>query len=255
MRWPHFLRRLAISIQLLDIRVHKQKGRQYFNPEWDIKFEEMDLFPESTQVNQVRDDRKSYLSSDSSKEKMTIYTIGHSNRRWETFVKLLKDNRIEMVIDVRAFPSSRKFRHFNKRNLKVFLYKEGIDYIWMGKELGGYRKKTEGLGNKSPNKGWDASGFRIYADYMLSERFEKAINKLEDLAKEKNLALMCSERLYWKCHRQLISDFLVKQGQEVWHIVDENELRKHELTRLARIEKGVLIYPEADDELRLPFPE
>lgn len=174
---------------------------------------------------------------------MTFYTIGHSSRSIEEFINLLKDYRIETLADVRAFPSSKKFPHFNTEDLEVSLTQNNIDYLWLGKELGGYRKKTEGLGDKSPNMGWEAEGFRIYADYMLSEEFKNGIEKLQDLAEHGITAYMCAEKFFWRCHRKLISDFLVSRGHKVWHIIEADHLRIHELTKIAQLKDGVLTYP------------
>jgi len=174
---------------------------------------------------------------------MRIYTIGHSTRKIEDFVSLLKAHRIKVLVDVRAFPTSTRNPHFERRNLESSLREEGIEYIWSGKELGGYRKKSEGLGEKSPNQGWETKGFRIYADYMMSDIFKMAVNRFIALAKEKTVAFMCAEKFYWRCHRRLISDYLVSLGHEVWHVVESDLIRKHELTKFATIKDGVLLYP------------
>lgn len=100
---------------------------------------------------------------------MKIYTIGHSNRGIEELLSLLRAYRIKLLVDVRAFPVSRKYPHFSRENIQQDLSQAGIEYLWLGKELGGYRKKSEGLGENSPNKAWETEGFRIYADYMLGD--------------------------------------------------------------------------------------
>lgn len=184
---------------------------------------------------------------------MLFYTIGHSTRDRNELIILLQHYEIQLLVDVRAFPQSRRNPQFNKEILKSYLSHRGIGYEWMGKKLGGYRKKAEGKGENSPNKGWKTEGFRIYADYMISSKFQEAVRKLMELAEEKRLALMCAEKLYWKCHRRLISDYLVSQGHEVWHIVDEEECRKHHLTKFAKIQNGVLTYPlpQSDSEKNL----
>lgn len=184
---------------------------------------------------------------------MRFYSIGHSTRTIEEFLFMLRSNKIEVLADVRAFPSSSKHPQFNRENLKASFTQAGIDYHWLGKELGGYRKKSEGFGNKSPNTGWDASGFRIYADYMLSDAFKAGIHKLAKLGKDKETAYMCAEKFYWRCHRRLISDYLLSLGHEVWHIMDTDNLRQHSLTPFARIQAGILIYPAKQDQSPL-FP-
>jgi uncharacterized protein (DUF488 family) len=175
---------------------------------------------------------------------MKICTIGHSNRTLENFLGLLRTYGIQTVADVRAFPGSKKFPHFVKESLSQSLDKAGILYVWMGEGLGGYRKKSEGLGDDSPNKGLRNPGFRNYADYMMSAAFREAIVELVSLAEQKVTAYMCAEKLYWRCHRLLISDYLESQDHEVWHIVDKDVLVVHKLSSAARVVDGVLTYPE-----------
>jgi len=172
-----------------------------------------------------------------------FYTIGHSTRSAEEFLSALKAFGIEVLVDIRAFPVSRRNQQFNQKNLEESLSHSHIQYLWMGRELGGYRKRADGLGKESPNKGWAREGFRIYADYMLAEIFRAAIQRLIELAKEKTVAYMCAEKFYWRCHRKLVSDYLLSQGHEVWHIIDSKTLRKHELTAFAEIKDGILTYP------------
>ena len=174
---------------------------------------------------------------------MKLFTIGHSSRAIETFNALLKNYGIETLVDVRAFPSSSKFPHFNKENLKASLFQIDIEYHWLGKELGGYRKKSEGLGERSPNKGLDAGGYRIYADHMLTDGFKNGTEKLRELAEQRTTVYMCAEKFFWRCHRMLISDYLVSRGHEIWHIIQADQLRIHELSKIALPKDGVLTYP------------
>jgi uncharacterized protein (DUF488 family) len=175
-----------------------------------------------------------------------FYTIGHSTRKIEGFISLLKAHRIEVLVDIRAFPVSTRNPQFNQKNLELSLRQEDIEYTWSGKDFGGYRKKSDGLGEKSPNKGWETEGFRIYADYMMSDSFKMAVDQLIERAKNRIVAWVCAEKFYWRCHRRLISDFLVSLGHEVWHIVESDSLRKHELTKFAIIKDGVLLYPSRE---------
>jgi len=173
---------------------------------------------------------------------MHFFTIGHSNRSLDEMVGLLKKFGIEALVDVRRWPSSRKYPHFNREILEERLRVEGIVYIWLGKELGGYR--SEGLGEKSPNKAWKTRGFRNYADYTLSEEFKAGINRLLECGEKWKTAYMCSEKYYWRCHRRIISDYLVAKGHEVTHIIEDGKTRRHKLTRFAKIVDGILMYPE-----------
>ncbi|MFQ6069739.1 MAG: DUF488 family protein [Candidatus Aminicenantales bacterium] len=181
------------------------------------------------------------------KRKIRCFTIGHSTREIEEFVSLLKIHAIEALVDIRAFPVSRRNPQFNSDYLKAHLSRENIEYIWSGKEFGGYRSKAHGLGKNSPNKGWKTEGFRIYADYMLSGGFQNAAEKLIELVKKKTTACMCAEKFHWRCHRKLLSDYLLSRQVEVWHIIERDTLVRHELTKFARIKDGLLTYPPQDD--------
>jgi len=172
---------------------------------------------------------------------MHFFTIGHSNRSLSELISLLKENRIEILIDVRSWPSSKKYPHFNRDILSESLRTEGIKYLWLGKELGGYRKG--GLGDRSPNKGWNSIGFRNYADHTLSEEFRTGIRQILRYAEKRRVAYMCAEKFYWRCHRRIISDYLVAKGHQVTHIIDRQETRKHRITRFARVVNGRLTYP------------
>ena len=182
-------------------------------------------------------------------EMLKCFTLGHSTRSFGEFVSLLKTQRIEALVDIRAFPGSKRFPHFKKEYLESFLPRENIAYTWRGKEFGGYRNTSFGLGEKSPNRGWKSEGFRIYADYMMSEGFLNAVEKLIELAEKKVTACMCAEKNYWRCHRQLLSDYLLSRGVEVWHIEEKDTLIKHELTDFASISDGRLFYPPTEPEL------
>ncbi|MCS7118836.1 MAG: DUF488 domain-containing protein [Archaeoglobaceae archaeon] len=168
-------------------------------------------------------------------KKHLVYTIGHSNRDFFSFLNLLIKNGIKILIDVRRFPKSR-FEHFNAENLeKIDTY--GIEYLKKPK-LGGFRKKTV---KNSPNIAIKSSGFRNYADYMLTEDFKREIEEVIEVAEKRSTAIMCAEKLYWKCHRKFIADYLLFRGFEVAHIIDHRILI-HKLNKNARIEEDKLIY-------------
>lgn len=170
-----------------------------------------------------------------------IYTIGHSTRSFAEFASLLSKYQIEVLTDVRAFPTSARNPQFARDELERRLQKEGIEYVWVGEELGGYRR--QGLGAQSPNKGWETEGFRNYADYMMTVRFETGVKRILEFAASGRVALMCAERFYWRCHRRLISDYLVAKGHKVTHIVDETKTTEHKLPDFAQIIDGELRYP------------
>ena len=173
----------------------------------------------------------------------TLYTIGHSTRTLDELVSALKAHGIETLVDIRAFPMSRRLPHFNRESLESELSKRGIHYVWM-KALGGYRKATR---KDSPNTALRNASFRNYADYTLTPDFEQAMGDLLRLAEQSRTAYMCAERVYFRCHRMIVSDWLVAHGHEVLHIDAEGPTRFHKLTEEARMVDGRLIY--RDDQL------
>jgi len=133
---------------------------------------------------------------------------------------------------------SRRLPQFNRESLENALPAAGIGYVWM-KALGGYRKKTL---DESPNLALRNASFRNYADYMLSAEFHDAMKELAALAEGSRTAYMCAERVYFRCHRMLVSDWLVAHGHEVMHIDGTGPLKAHRLTAEARMIDGELIY-------------
>jgi uncharacterized protein (DUF488 family) len=169
-----------------------------------------------------------------------IFTIGHSNLSFEQLVSLLREFGICLVADTRRYPSSRKFPHFNRQDLCTLLSAENIDYIWL-EALGGRRHTKKD--DKSPNTGPKSLGFRNYADHMATDEFRQSIQKLLSMAATTKTAVMCAEKLYWKCHRRLLSDYLVAQNVEVAHIVKPGKLSVHKLTPYAVATEVGVIYP------------
>jgi len=169
---------------------------------------------------------------------VTLYTIGHSTRTFDELVSALQAHGIKTLVDIRAFPMSRRLPHFNRESLETELPKRGIRYVWM-KSLGGYRKK---IAQDSPHIALRNASFRNYADYTLTPEFEQAIAELLRLAEHAPTAYMCAERVYFRCHRMIVSDWLVAHGHEVRHIDAEGPTRLHKLTAEARIIDGKMIY-------------
>jgi uncharacterized protein (DUF488 family) len=178
-----------------------------------------------------------------SRKTLRIYTIGHSSLSFEQFVSLLKEFGIFLVADIRRYPSSRKFPHFNRQVLCKLLAVENIDYLWL-EALGGHRHTEEN--DKSLNMALKSPGFRNYADYMATDEFRRAVQELLSAAEISRTAVMCAEKLYWKCHRRLLSDYLVTQGIEVIHIVGPGELSSHKLTPYAVATGAGVIYPSQE---------
>jgi uncharacterized protein (DUF488 family) len=153
---------------------------------------------------------------------------------------VLQAHDIRLVEDIRAFPVSRRHPHFNRDNLEMWLPEIGCDYVW-DKDLGGRRKKQMPA-EQSPNLALRNDSFRNYADYMLSPSFQRAIERLVKRAAEENTAIMCAEAVYFRCHRMLVSDYLVTHGHTVLHILDERLAKEHSLSKDARIIDGTLVY-------------
>jgi len=158
----------------------------------------------------------------------------------EHFLRLLTQHRIEILVDIRRFPGSRKFPQFNQSNLKAGLQNAGVDYVWM-EALGGRRHGRDS--DDSPNTGLRNQGFRNYADYMLTAEFRQAVDTLLQIIRGKRAAIMCAEALFWRCHRRLVSDFLIANAARVQHIMPTGDLQLHKLTTGAVIEAGTVTYP------------
>ncbi len=167
-----------------------------------------------------------------------LFTIGHSTRSFDELVAALRAHGVQRVVDIRSFPMSRKWPQFNRENLARELPKSGVDYVWM-KELGGRRKKIR---NDSPHTALRSPSFRNYADYMLTPEFRVAAAELVRMAGEKPTAYMCAERVYFRCHRLMLSDYLVATGHTVLHIDATGPVRAHKLMEAARVIDGELLY-------------
>ena len=168
----------------------------------------------------------------------TLYTIGHSTRTLDELIETLHAHSILTLVDIRSFPMSRRLPHFNRESMEQTLPAAGIQYVWM-KELGGRRKFSR---DDSPNIALRNSSFRNYADYMLTENFQRGIAELTQLAEQAPTAYMCAERVYFHCHRMLVSDWLVVHGHQVLHIDGTGPVKSHELLAEARIIEDQLIY-------------
>lgn len=169
---------------------------------------------------------------------ITVYTIGHSTRSIEEFVRLLQSYEIQTVVDVRTIAASRHNPQFNEKELHGSLAQSGIGYVRM-KGLGGLRHTTKA----SPNTAWRNAAFRGYADYMQTPEFAQNIEQLIKIAAEKRTAIMCAEAVPWRCHRSLIGDALLVRNIEVVDIMNENVSRPHALTPFAQIDGARITYP------------
>lgn len=176
-------------------------------------------------------------------QERAIWTIGHSTRTLAEFIMMLKSFQIEEVVDIRSFPGSRRYPHFNKEALEVSLPQNGIKYIHL-KELGGRRKAR----TNSINTAWRHQAFRGYADYMETDAFKEGIKELEKIALKQRTAYMCSEAVWWRCHRSMVSDYLKAHSWKVFHIMDNEKAGEHPYTAPARIVNGDLSYAKENKE-------
>lgn len=176
-------------------------------------------------------------------EKKTIYTIGHSTRDITEFLEMLKSNNIACLVDIRRFPSSKKFPAYNQQNLKDTLAENNIQYLHI-EALGGRRKPLK----NSPNFVWKHLSFRGYADYMETPEFADAVLQLELIAQNQITAIMCSEAVFWRCHRSMISDFLKSKSYEVLHIMSTTKVTEHPYTAPAHFKNGKLSYHDVTTE-------
>jgi len=176
-----------------------------------------------------------------------LFSIGHSNRTIEAFIALLESHGIEAIADIRRFPGSRVHPQFNREQLSASVAARGIEYHWF-EDLGGRRHGP--AQTASQNSGLELPAFRAYADYMSSPQFQAAVDRLLVLARKVPTAFMCAEKLFWKCHRRLLSDYLVGRGVEVGHIVEGETVTLHALSEgaVARAD-GLVVYPARQPEL------
>jgi uncharacterized protein (DUF488 family) len=171
------------------------------------------------------------------RSQISLWTIGHSTLSIEDFATKLKSFEIQVLVDVRSFPGSRRYPHFNREALKDSLATAAIDYIHLP-ELGGRRKPR----HDSLNMAWRNESFRGYADYMETDKFGEGIRRLLELARDRRTVIMCSEAVWWRCHRSMISDYLKAKGVDAIHILAAGKSQAHPYTSAARIVNGELSY-------------
>ena len=185
------------------------------------------------------------VSKNAPNGKLTILTIGHSTRSIEEFLSILQAQEVEQLVDVRTIPKSRRVPQFNRDALAEKIQAAGIRYVHL-KELGGLRHPRK----DSINTGWRNAAFRGYADYMSTEEFRAALERLLEIAREKNTAIMCAEAVPWRCHRSLIGDALLVRGVQVEDIMSATSRREHTLTPFAHVEDGTITYPGSEDAIQ-----
>lgn len=182
-------------------------------------------------------------------DRSLVFTVGHSNRPLQDFLRLLQGHHITLVADVRKMPGSRKHPQFNGDALAHSLREIDIDYAHFP-GLGGLRRPRP----DSPNMGWENASFRAYADYMLTPEFEQSLSEFLTRARGTRAALMCAEAVPWRCHRSLIADALVVRGITVEHIFTPTRTQAHVLRPWAHVEGTRITYP-LPLEARMAAPE
>ena len=175
----------------------------------------------------------------SSRIRFDAYTMGFSNRTWDETVRILRTFNIQRLIDIRTLPGSKHTPQFNLEHMKQALPTENVEYIHM-KNLGGLRKAVK---DWTVNAGWRNSAFRGYADYMQSSQFSMALDELIRLLGEKTTVYCCTEAVFWRCHRQLVSDALLARGFRIGHIFSASKVEPHELTKFVKVDGLHLTYP------------
>jgi uncharacterized protein (DUF488 family) len=177
----------------------------------------------------------------------TLYAIGHGNRSLDEFIRLLTEQDIQSLVDVRAQPDSSRFPHFSIEVLRRSVEESGIVYHWAGRQLGGRRPARPDSQHLALEE-----GLRGYADFMETDPFQASATQLVNLAAKSRTAMLCAERWPHRCHRRLIADYLSLQGMEVIHLFDRDDVRVHQLSPEARRESAQLIYDRhVNEELDL----
>lgn len=174
----------------------------------------------------------------------TIYTIGHSTHTIADFLAMLQSFDIEVLADIRRLPGSQKFPQFDQENLKLSSEEVGITYVYLA-DLGGRRKANK----DTKNTRWNNPSFRGYADYMETETFKNALTELEQIALNQKTAIMCSEAVWWRCHRSMVSDYLKAKNWHVLHIMFIGKWQEHKYTAPAIIIGNTVSYADEKSNL------
>jgi uncharacterized protein (DUF488 family) len=172
----------------------------------------------------------------------TFFTIGHSTRSLAEFVDLLRESNVDLVVDVRFIPRSRTNPQFNLEALPMGLAPWQIGYRHMP-ELGGLRGRQR-FAESSLNAYWKVRSFRNYADYALTQPFASGLALLREQGHQRRCAIMCAEAVWWRCHRRIITDYLLAAGEQVMHILGQSQVEEARLTPGAVLrDDGAIVYP------------
>jgi uncharacterized protein (DUF488 family) len=171
-----------------------------------------------------------------------FFTIGHSTRPLDEFIELLATNEVARVIDVRSFPRSRTNPQFNADALPKSLESRGIGYEHLP-ALGGKRPRQKQVPEET-NAYWNVEGFHNYADYALGDEFRRGFAHLVAMGDRERVAVMCAEAVWWRCHRRIITDYLLAADRDVWHILARDNVEPAKMTPAAMPgPQGAIVYP------------
>jgi uncharacterized protein (DUF488 family) len=177
-----------------------------------------------------------------------IYTVGHSTRSAEELIALLREAGVDLLVDIRTVPRSRFNPQFNADVFPRALADGNIGYRHMA-SLGGLRHRPKGA-PPSPNGMWQSEAFQAYADYALTAPFRAALAELRGLAQAQTAAIMCAEAVWWRCHRRIVTDYLLAAGDEVRHIMAPGQIDAATITPGAEPRPdGAIVYPAAQGVL------
>lgn len=169
-----------------------------------------------------------------------VFTVGHGSLSLEDFVGILSGAGVDLLVDIRRYPGSRRHPHFARASLAVSLPQHGVAYEWWGKSMGG--RRTSGEAALERHGAWENDAFRAYASFMDGPEFQEGLRHLMEVSQESAVAIMCAETLWWRCHRRLVADALVARGRQVLHL-GLGKPQPHALTSFCRVEgSGLLVY-------------
>jgi len=172
-----------------------------------------------------------------------FFTIGHSTRSIEDFVRLLSAGRVGMVVDIRTVPRSRTNPQFNEEALPEALAARQIAHLRIP-SLGGLRKRARDVPPET-NGWWSNRSFRNYADHALGDEYARGLAELIAVGRERRVAMMCSEAVWWRCHRRIVTDWLLARGETVCHLMGDDKVEPARLSEGARVADGRVTYPAA----------
>lgn len=180
-------------------------------------------------------------------ETLPFFTVGHSTRSIPNFVELLQAGKVQVVVDVRSIRRSRTNPQFNEETLAEALHPYQISYVAIP-ELGGRRSKEKSI-DQDLNAFWNNRSFHNYADYALTETFERGLEQLLALGASRRCAIMCAESVWWRCHRRIIADHLLQRGVEVYHLMEGKKVTPANLTEGAvLLDERRIVYPNITKE-------